>query len=275
MLEDWGSRADTRFGIKSWSHLFAAVLQHIGFDPSVLSTVVEDTPRLQPVNMVDVMAKFDSWFWNKWVGLPADPRSASSGQVLYATYESWFAHHRLEAQQDVCMDAQYTACPAHIQRSAGIPAAHLSSLLRFRLGAHDLPVSVGRWGSRRLPREERVCDRCASTSVGDEFHMVFECSFYAAVRAHFHTLFESFGGHDSLDAAISPAGPYMRHFMSQHKRLLAAFIHTCWLLRCNPSLQLSQVFDPSESDIEVASDDILHVDLDDLLGAHPVELDGQ
>ena len=35
------------------------------------------------------------------------------------------------------------------------------------------------------------------------------------------------------------------------------------------------MFDPSESDIEVESDELLEVDLAALLEANPVELDGQ
>lgn len=38
----------------------------------------------------------------------------------------------------------YGTCPAHVQRSTGVDAAQMSSVLRFRLGAHDLSLAMGR-----------------------------------------------------------------------------------------------------------------------------------
>jgi hypothetical protein len=236
-------------------------------DQSINQSVADGVTRLQPLDHSEVLLKFDEWFALKWSGLPADPRIASSNQVLYATYESWFASCQLPQVSQLPEESQHgantvcAACPDHIQRSAGINVAHMSSLLRFRLGCHDLPVAVGRWGTRHITRESRVCDRCESGIVGDEFHMVFECSSYHAVRTHFSSLFEFCGGHGSLDSSITPASSHMKQFMCQNKRLVAAFVHTCWLLRCNPSLDVSLVFDPSESEIEVESDEILQADL--------------
>jgi hypothetical protein len=179
MLDDWVNRTDNRYGIKTWACQFCAVLQHIGVDTSVLTSVADGVTRLQPLDHSEVLLKFDEWFALKWSGLPADPRIASSNQVLYATYESWFASCQLPQVSQLPEESQHgantvcAACPDHIQRSAGINVAHMSSLLRFRLGCHDLPVAVGRWGTRHITRESRVCDRCESGTVGDEFHMVF------------------------------------------------------------------------------------------------------
>ena len=54
----------------------------------------------------------------------------------------------------------------------------------------------------------------------------------------------------------------MSRFMSQDKRLVAAFIHTCWLRRCNSALPVHEL---SDSDIDIDSDDILQVELEELL----------
>jgi hypothetical protein len=35
---------------------------------------------------------------------------------------------------------------------------------------------------RELPRQQRLCSVCTSGQVEDEFHMVFECDAYDAVR---------------------------------------------------------------------------------------------
>ena len=57
----------------------------------------------------------------------------------------------------------------------------------------------------------------------------------------------------------------MSDFMGQDRRLVAAFIHTCWLYRRNPVLSLHLVHELSGSDVDVESDDILQVELAELL----------
>ena len=174
----------------------------------------------------------------------------------------------------------YSICPEFVQRTAGVHPTHIASLLRFRLGAHDLPVATGRWGRRSgqsLPRAQRLCSVCNSGSVGDEFHMVFECNHYASERERFSHLFQQFGGYDSIDVAVSPDGPHMQQFMNQDKRSVAAFVHSCWLKRCNASMQLVEgpgILQVLESDVEVDSDDILHVSIDVLLGQNGASSEG-
>ena len=58
-------------------------------------------------------------------------------------------------------------------------------------------VATSRWSNnadmgQRLPRQLRHCQHCASGSIGDEFHMIFECVFDNQVRSQFPRLFEQF-----------------------------------------------------------------------------------
>ena len=46
------------------------------------------------------------------------------------------------------------------------------SMVRFRLGSHNLPIETGRW--IRRPRMERLCSACGE--LGDEEHVLFRCS---------------------------------------------------------------------------------------------------
>ena len=45
------------------------------------------------------------------------------------------------------------------------------SIIRFRLGSHNLPVETGRWS--RIKREDRLCPSCLV--IGDEKHFLFDC----------------------------------------------------------------------------------------------------
>ena len=46
------------------------------------------------------------------------------------------------------------------------------SMVKFRVGSHNLPIEIGRWN--RTPREERLCATCGV--IGDENHVVYGCS---------------------------------------------------------------------------------------------------
>ena len=270
MFENWSLQSDMRGGVKLWCREFEKVLQHIGYDSGSLVRPVAGQERLQRLNVGLVLSKFDSWFLQKWQDLPLNPRLASSSQVLYSVYDRWFAP---QAMSDIAEPERYSICPTFVARTAGIPTTHVAALLRFRLGAHDLPVATGRWTRVQhtgmpLARSQRLCQHCQAETVGDEYHMVFECSHYAMIRSRFSQLFQQFGGHSSVSPTVVPDGTSMAQFMNQNKRLVAAFVYACWLSRCSNVVQqlggpvLQQVF---ESDVEVESDDILNVSIGSLL----------
>ena len=52
--------------------------------------------------------------------------------------------------------------------------------------------------------------------------------------------------------------------MHQDKRLVAAFVHACWLLRSSRAESLDMLHVPVESDKEVESDELLEVPLSSL-----------
>jgi hypothetical protein len=50
------------------------------------------------------------------------------------------------------------------------------ALCSFRCLNHRLPIERGRfWG---VERDDRICDICTSNAKGDEYHYLFECSFF-------------------------------------------------------------------------------------------------
>lgn len=57
------------------------------------------------------------------------------------------------------------------------------ALCNFRCLNNRLPVEKGRfWG---VDRDDRICDICNCNSIGDEFHYLFECSFFNNERKQF------------------------------------------------------------------------------------------
>ena len=55
-----------------------------------------------------------------------------------------------------------------------LPYKFRLAFCRFRLGNHRLPIERGRY--QNVPRADRFCTLCLDTSsVGDEFHFMFEC----------------------------------------------------------------------------------------------------
>ena len=49
------------------------------------------------------------------------------------------------------------------------------ALSRIRTSNHKLPVEVGRYGKGRVPREERICNKCDSGQIGHVFHFILTC----------------------------------------------------------------------------------------------------
>ena len=54
------------------------------------------------------------------------------------------------------------------------------TFVHFRTLNHGLPIQRGR--VMNLPYEDRLCTKCSSADIGDEFHYVFSCPFFAESR---------------------------------------------------------------------------------------------
>ena len=66
----------------------------------------------------------------------------------------------------------------------------MHNFLQFRLGCHGLLIATGRLaGAGHVGRANRVCLACNSGGVGDEKHMIFECTALAPLRQQHADLF--------------------------------------------------------------------------------------
>ena len=54
------------------------------------------------------------------------------------------------------------------------------TMKKFRSGNHKLPIEVGRWNDTDL--QERKCNLCQTSSIGDEMHYILECLFFSSTK---------------------------------------------------------------------------------------------
>ena len=88
-------------------------------------------------------------------------------------------------QTDLVMYACESLSHKAIRRYCQLPVSRrrMQRFLRFRLGCHGLPIATGRLaGASHVGRADRVCLACNSGGVGDEKHMIFECTALAPLR---------------------------------------------------------------------------------------------
>jgi hypothetical protein len=124
--------------------------------------------------------------------------------------------------------------PAYVGWSAGMSRSKLRTLACFRVGDHDLEIKTQKWEYQEVdgvrvrapvPRAERLCKLCGD-GVGDELHMLAECSAYAAVQQRHAPLFECLGGWQQV-VNWQLSSSEVRQFMSQEQHLVAGFMYEC------------------------------------------------
>ena len=71
-----------------------------------------------------------------------------------------------------------------------VSGKRMKRFLHVRLSCHSLPIETGRHHRPPIPRSSRH-SHCPLASVGDEYHLVFECPIFQPLRDKYHTLFSS------------------------------------------------------------------------------------
>jgi hypothetical protein len=109
----------------------------------------------------------------------------------------------------------------------------IRQLARFRLGCHKLEVESARHLRPRPAWSSRTCTRCSdahraslSCAVDDEYHMIFECERFEALRIdEFAPGTRRFtpGTRTALDRAQKS----VKHFMESDPRIVLHFVSRC------------------------------------------------
>lgn len=64
-----------------------------------------------------------------------------------------------------------------------LPFKLRKNFTNFRLCNNKLPIETGRW--HKIDRHLRKCNRCNANVIGDEYHFIFQCSFFDFDRSLF------------------------------------------------------------------------------------------
>jgi hypothetical protein len=147
---------------------------------------------------------------------PVDVKQAAAGlQSAYlasvADSSSSKVQHYLRMRDDVVPET-YSMAP-YLRAVGGW--RQRKRLAQLRTGSHWLGLESGRSGPARLPRDQRICQRCTSGEVDDEGHMVFQCSAFSEQRRRHAHLF-------------SPWPDSLRSFMGRDPTTVAAFAYECY-----------------------------------------------
>jgi hypothetical protein len=170
---------------KSWAGQLSAFLAALGLP--------QDLSNPHAVNVKHILAKLQSAY------LESVSDSSSSMVQQY-----------LRMRDDLTPEG-YSMAP-YLQAVGGWKQRkHLAQL---RVGSASwLAVAAGR--ATGMPRAERVCQRCQSSEVDDEEHIIFRCSALSAQRLQHAHLF-------------SPWPDSLRSFMARDPTAVAAFVHSCY-----------------------------------------------
>ena len=61
-----------------------------------------------------------------------------------------------------------------------LDSKHYLPIIKFRTSNHKLPVETGRW--ENVPLDEKKCQSCTKTDIGDEFHYLLCCKVFEPER---------------------------------------------------------------------------------------------
>ena len=108
---------------------------------------------LRPLHFPALLQLLDAPALQARLGADVCPRTCPAAGATLCTYYRWFARpHALRRPGPLLMQPLSARC--------------MRILLQFRLGAHSLPVVMGR--RTGTPRVQRLCQFCDQHAVGDE-----------------------------------------------------------------------------------------------------------
>lgn len=158
----------------SWAGKLIPVLERLGYEwPAQPGRPWEKFIRHQLV-LPDILKAFERLLvadWARHEAGHADPRLFDGSGVTMCRYVNWMGLPVREGEDGVLDPGRY--------QGVYLPVSSVHAIARFRLCAW--PLEVYRAAGVRV-RSERYCRVCSGGHMEDEYHVVFECSAYGALR---------------------------------------------------------------------------------------------
>ena len=161
-LPSWSSGMGSLTGVRK----LLDALEHAGYRPQL---VVEE---LLVIDVAQLAVALRRRGGNVWDAVDICPWTTRSEGARPCTYARWFRRPAWRASSVL----QLPRIQGSMQR-----------VLRFRTGCHGLPRDVG--GHQGVPRRQSICPLCAG-GLGDEIHLVFECTALQDIWVSLAPLFE-------------------------------------------------------------------------------------
>ena len=64
-----------------------------------------------------------------------------------------------------------------------LPKYYVYAMCKLKCINHYMPIVAGRYNN--IPLDDRLCTLCQLNEIGDEFHYLFNCTFFANQRARY------------------------------------------------------------------------------------------
>ena len=180
-LSDWDDAISRN--VKNWAWSLHHELSALGYALHI------DRRRMFPLDIPAVLELHDARAGQCWENCDVSPRTCATQGAALCKYHRWFA------LPDDAPFNPFFRLPLSL--------AQVYRVVRFRLGCHRLPI----W-AHAVPRAQRVCLLCDQHALGDEYHMLFECTATQAARAPYAHLFPpgctmlAFMRHDDTMAVV-------------------------------------------------------------------------
>jgi Reverse transcriptase (RNA-dependent DNA polymerase) len=162
-------------GVCNWFTRLKDILMQIEFD-------IADIDHIQThgINVKEVLSTWRCHYASIiWGNIPQDPHQAPSKGMRACTYHNYFA-------EDMPEDGSEWKLASYLHHPS-IPRHHSTALARFRTGCHDLRIETLK--RARIPRNQRLCDRCTERVVQDEPHFIMHCPALDELRERYETVF--------------------------------------------------------------------------------------
>ncbi|XP_060563724.1 uncharacterized protein LOC132723080 [Ruditapes philippinarum] len=132
--------------------------------------------------LLDSLGLSNFWINNVATSLPLFKKIVKN-RLKDQFIQNW---HSEMSQSSKCLNYRMYKSEFRFEKFLDILPSHLALVrLRFRCMNHKMPIESGRFCN--IPRELRVCNLCNNSSLGDEYHYLFNCQFFNTDRKKYIT----------------------------------------------------------------------------------------